>query len=40
MPVGPIGERGDLYVQIAVAVPKTLTPQQRELVEKLRENGL
>jgi len=40
MPVGPIGERGDLYVQIAVAVPKTLTPAQRELVEKLRENGL
>ena len=40
MPAGPIGERGDLYVQIAVAVPKTLSPAQRELVEKLRENGL
>ncbi|MDR3088938.1 MAG: J domain-containing protein [Desulfobulbaceae bacterium] len=40
MPVGPIGERGDLYVQIAVAVPKSLTPTQCELVEKLREHGL
>ncbi|HBT97345.1 MAG TPA: integrase [Desulfobulbaceae bacterium] len=40
MPAGPIGERGNLYVQIAVTVPKTLSSAQHELVEKLRENGL
>ena len=33
------GERGDLFVRIQVAVPRTLTDAQRELFEKLREAG-
>ena len=40
LPVGPIGERGDLYVKLAVRVPETLSDDQRELVEQLREVGL
>lgn len=32
--------RGDLYVRVGVKVPERLTPRQRELVEKLREEGL
>ncbi|MDR0477975.1 MAG: DnaJ domain-containing protein [Desulfobulbaceae bacterium] len=40
MPTGPDGPRGDLYVQIEVTVPKTLSDQQRDLVEQLRQNGL
>ena len=40
LPVGPIGERGDLYVKIGVRVPAKLTEEQRELVEKLKEAGL
>ena len=40
MPAGPIGDRGDLYVQIEMTAPKTLTDKQRELVEQLREHGL
>jgi curved DNA-binding protein len=40
MPMGPIGERGDIHVQIEVAVPKKLSDKQRQLVEQLRENGL
>ncbi len=31
---------GDLYAVIQVAVPKTLTKEQRELIEKLHETGL
>ncbi len=33
-------EKGDLYVKIQVKLPASLTDQQRELVEKLRETGL
>jgi curved DNA-binding protein len=40
LPLGPQGPRGDLYVKIGVAVPKTLTDDQRELVEKLAASGL
>lgn len=40
LPVGPLGERGDLYVKIGVKVPKELTKEQRELIEKLKESGL
>ncbi len=32
--------RGDLYVKIAVHIPETLTPRQRELLEDLTKNGL
>ena len=40
LPTGPNGPRGDLYVKIGVAVPKTLTGDQRELIEKLAAAGL
>lgn len=32
--------RGDLYVEIVVAIPKTLTPEQAQAVEELRKLGL
>jgi len=32
--------RGDLYFKIKIAVPKTLTKTQRELFEKLKEEGI
>jgi curved DNA-binding protein len=32
--------RGDLYVKILIAMPKQLTEEQRELIEKLAETGL
>lgn len=40
LPVGPMGERGDLYVRIGVAVPKELTPEQQQAVSKLQDLGL
>jgi curved DNA-binding protein len=40
LPIGPMGDRGDLYVKIGVRVPKELTKEQRKLIEKLQENGL
>jgi curved DNA-binding protein len=40
LPIGPIGERGDLYVRIAVKVPEDLTDEQRELIMQLQNAGL
>ncbi len=40
LPVGPLGERGDLYVKIGVRVPKELTEEQGKIVEQLRACGL
>jgi len=40
LPSGPIGDRGDLYVKIGVQVPKSLSDQQRELIESLKDAGL
>lgn len=40
LPVGPIGERGDLYVKLAVKVPEELTDDQRTIIEQLKESGL
>ncbi|TYO98996.1 curved DNA-binding protein [Geothermobacter ehrlichii] len=37
---GRNGDSGDLYAVIRVEVPASLTPQQQELLEKLRETGL
>jgi len=33
-------ERGDLYVIVNVAIPKSLSEEQRELIEKLADSGL
>jgi len=33
-------EKGDMYVKIQVKLPSSLTDEQRELIEKLRETGL
>jgi len=35
----PGGERGDLYAVIRIAVPKTLTPKERELFEELDKHS-
>jgi curved DNA-binding protein len=40
LPVGPLGERGDLYVRIGVKVPKELTDDQKRVVEQLQASGL
>ena len=40
LPVGPIGERGDLYVKIGVKVPRELTDDQKMVVEQLQASGL
>ncbi|MFW2368383.1 MAG: DnaJ C-terminal domain-containing protein [Desulforhopalus sp.] len=40
LPVGPLGERGDLYVRIGVKVPKDLTDDQKKVVEQLQSHGL
>jgi len=40
LPVGPLGERGDLYVKIGVKVPKELTDDQKLVVEQLQASGL
>jgi curved DNA-binding protein len=34
------GDRGDQYVKIIVGYPKSLTPEQAELIESLKEQGL
>lgn len=40
LPEGQGKTRGDLLVKILVAVPKTVSDEQRELVNKLKESGL
>jgi len=40
LPTAPKGNRGDIYVQIATEVPKTLTGEQKKLVNQLAEKGL
>lgn len=40
LPSGPIGSRGDVYVKIAVQIPKKLTKEQKKAVKALAENGL
>ncbi|MDW7771908.1 MAG: DnaJ C-terminal domain-containing protein [Desulfobulbaceae bacterium] len=40
LPSGPIGERGDLYVKIAVKIPQNLSPEQQGVIGKLAEAGL
>jgi len=40
LPSGPIGDRGDLYVKIAVNIPDKLTEEQAEAVKNLKILGL
>ncbi len=40
LPIGPLGERGDLYVKIGVKVPKELTEEQEKVLQGLRDCGL
>ncbi|WP_310599276.1 DnaJ C-terminal domain-containing protein [Desulfobulbus sp.] len=40
LPSGPIGQRGDLLVKIAVRIPKSLTPEQAKAVKALTEVSL
>jgi curved DNA-binding protein len=37
--LGTSGERGDLLATLAVELPRTLTPKQKELFEELRKSG-
>ncbi|MDJ0623312.1 MAG: DnaJ C-terminal domain-containing protein [Desulfocapsaceae bacterium] len=40
LPHGPMGDRGDIYVKIAINVPSELTDEQTELIEKLKKTGM
>ena len=40
LPRGLMGERGDIYVRIAVEVPATLSEEQLKTISKLKEIGL
>ncbi len=40
LPSGPIGAQGDIYVKIFVEIPKQLTREQEEAIQKLAESGL
>ena len=37
VPGGPAGMVGDLYVHLAVVVPRSLSPRQRELLEEFQK---
>jgi curved DNA-binding protein len=40
LPMGPLGDRGDLYVKIGVKVPRELSKEQEKIIEQLRDCGL
>ena len=40
LPSGPIGHRGNIYVKIAVKIPKKLTKDQKKAIKALSETGL
>jgi len=40
LPSGPIGERGDIYVKVAVEVPQDLSEEQQGIIDRLAESGL
>ncbi len=40
LPMGPHGPRGDLLVQVAIQVPKNISPEQEKLIKELRATGL
>jgi DnaJ-class molecular chaperone len=33
-------KRGDLFVRIEIRIPKSITSEQKELIQKLAETGL
>jgi len=40
LPDGPRGSRGDLMVKIGVQVPRTISEEQKKLIEELKKTGL
>jgi len=40
LPSGPIGDRGDIYVKIAIQIPQVLSDEQQSVIYKLAEAGL
>jgi curved DNA-binding protein len=40
LPRGLMGERGDIYVKIGIAVPSSLTGEQEEILKSLKEAGM
>jgi curved DNA-binding protein len=40
LPAGKTGGRGDIYVKITVDIPKSLSDEQKKLVNELAEKGL
>jgi len=40
LPSGPIGKRGNIYVKIAVKIPKKLNKEQKKAIKALSESGL
>lgn len=40
LPAGPLGPRGDLMARMVVAVPKDLSDEQKDLINKLAETGI
>jgi curved DNA-binding protein len=40
LPAGPKGGRGDIYVKIAIDIPKKLTEEQKKVIEELSDKGL
>ena len=40
LPSGPIGSRGDIFVKIAVRIPKDISEEQQDIIDKLAESGL
>ena len=40
LPMGPMGDRGDLYVKVGVAVPKELNQEQEDLIRDLQKAGI
>jgi len=40
LPSGPIGKRGDIYVKVAVQIPRKLNREQKKAIKALAETGL
>lgn len=40
LPDGPLAPKGDIYVKVSVAVPKTVSSAQKKLIEELAKNDL